>query len=228
MADYRVNKTALEIVNVVMQRLGVDQVSNLNTNKLSIMATDFLNDVLDDMADFGDFTQMYSEITVTAQSSVVQYSITSPSQNIKEIVWNNDVSPLILTTSEEIRHLRRTRSQGTPRHAAIVQSSGVNATFEISPMPLTAASMVITQYLRPLTIYATSGDNDTYIPFPARAVAEVLYALMVLEENGNVGTQEALLNNRRYQEMKQAALNRYTADTGTDVYIVPTGRYGGS
>lgn len=226
MADYRVNKTALEIINSVMRRLGVSTVTNLDSNSLSTVATDFLNDVLDDLSDFGDFTQLYSEITVTAQSSVVQYEITSPSQNIKEIVWNNEVSPLILTSAEELRRLRRTGSQGTPRHAAIIQSSGVNVTFEISPMPTTAASMQITQYLRPMTIYATSGDNNVEIPFPARAVIQGLYTIMLLEESGGVNPQEALANNQLYQNMKQEALNRYTADTGTDVYIVPTGRYG--
>ena len=232
-ADIR--KTVLQTVNEVQVKLGVNTTTTLGETKLSTLLLNLLNDTLDEMSDHGDWPQMYREIEVMASSSVGTYKIQTtddhPWKNVYEIVWGDDIASLEVRTIEDIRRLQRLASFGTPRQFAIVGVSGINATFRIYPIPNTASITADTKggvfdiagYVKP-PLYDTSATAaSTTIEFPSRVVVQGLYAKALLEEAGGEPTQQSERARQRYIEMRNEALNRFTADTGTDVFFTPTG-----
>jgi len=227
MADYTTNRTALDTINIVLKRLGINAVSNLDDNNIATVATELLNDVLDDLSDHGDWPQLYTEVTAVSISSVGEYKLDYNIKSVMEIAWNGQVSPLQVVSTEDIRRLQRVGSTGTPRHMAVVKVSAGKAPYvRVHPVPTSADSFNVAYYARPLTIRATAGDNTTSIPFPSRAVVQGLYANMLLEENGGSQTQDVIAAYRLYSTIKEESYNRFTSDTGTDVQFVPTGGFG--
>lgn len=225
MALQDVNQSALGIVNEVLRKLGIGAVTNLNDNKLSTLLVDYLNDVVDEVSDFGDWQQMFREATITAQSSVGNYelAVSGNVKNIYEVVWDNNVSPLEVRTIEDIRRLRRISSFGTPRQFAVVGVSGTNPLFRVYPVPTTAATFDIAYYKKPGVLAAVTANNSAVPAFPGRLLIQGVYAKALLQESGGEPTQEYQTVYAEYLKMRQEALNRFNADTGTDTYITPTG-----
>lgn len=225
MALQDVNQSAIGIINEVLRKLGLNTATNLNDSKLSTLLVDYLNDVIDEVSDFGDWQQMFREATVTAQSSVGTYelAVSGNVKNIYEIVWDNQVSPLEVRTIEDIRRLQRLTSFGTPRQFAVVGVSGTNPLFRVYPVPTTAAKFDIAYYKKPGILAAVTANNSAIPAFPGRLLIQGVYAKALLQENGGEQTQEYQTAYAEYIRMRQEALNRFNADTGTDTYITPTG-----
>lgn len=232
--------TVLQTINEVQRKLGVNAAANLTETKLTTVLLDLLNDVIDEISDAGDWPQMFREIKVTATSSVGIYKIQTtddhPWKNVYEIVWGDDVAHLEVRTIEDIRRLQRLVSFGTPRQFAIVGVSGINPLFRVYPIPnataITAETSAggvfdIAGYVKP-PIYDTSASAAaTTVEFPSRMVVQGLYAKALLEENGGEPTPEYQTAYQEYFRMRAEALNRFTTDTGSDVYFTPTAsRYG--
>ena len=224
MATSDVRKTVLQIINTVQERLGVNQTDTLTQTRQAQVLLELLNDVIDEVSDFGDWQQMFREVEVTAISSVGTYEVTVSSQvkNIMEIVWNNDISPLEVRDIPDIRRLQRVGSVGEPRQFAIVGVSGVNPLFRVYPLPNTAASFNVAYYKKP-RLYTTS-DGGVTPAFPAKMLEQGLYAKALLEENGGEPTPQWEINYQEYTRMRSEALNRFNADTGTDMFLTPTGK----
>lgn len=231
-ADIR--KTVLQTVNEVQRKLGVNTTSVL-TGKHASLLVDLLNDTLDEISDAGDWPQMFREIVVTAQSSVGTYEIETaddhPWKNVYEINWGSQVPPLEVRDIQDIRRLQRVGGFGTPRHFAIVDVSGIAIRFRTYPVVNQAtidaessAVFTIAGYVK-LPLYDTGTTAaSTTIEFPSRVVVQGLYARALLEEAGGEATKQSDIAYSTYERMRQEALNRLTVDTGTDIYIVPTGR----
>lgn len=218
-----VRKSVIGIVNEVERKLGVGQSSSLTERAFTTVLLDLLNDVIDEVSDFSDWQQMFREATVTAQTSVGTYelSVSAQVKNIYEIVWNNDIAPLEVRGIEDMRRLGRLSSTGTPRQFAIVGVSGVNPLFRVYPIPNTAATFDVAYYKKPSLLTTTSVSA---VPaFPSRMLVQGLYAKALLEENGGEQTREYQVAYSEYERMRKEAANRFTADTGTDIYLVPTG-----
>ena len=221
MAYNDTNRPVLEIINVCMKRLGLDPVSTLDQNSLSIVAVDLLNDVITDMCDF-QWPQLYAETSVVAVSSVVEYKINVDAKTISEVSVSGQVSPLNLVTIEDIRRLNRITSSGIPRQFAIIRVSGDASYMRVHPTPTTPlSSFEIAYYTKPRLIRASAGDGSLVFNLPARVLIQGLYTQMLLEESGGKPTPEVAAAAQLYAKMKQAARNRFTYDTGSDVYIVP-------
>lgn len=218
-----VRKSVIGIVNEVERKLGVAPSTTLTDRKLTTVLLDLLNDVIDEVSDYANWQQMFREVEVTAQSSVGTYEVAVSSQvkDIYEIVWDDDVSPLEVRSIEDIRRLQRLASYGTPRQFAVVGVSGVNPLFRVYPVPTTASTFDIAYYKKPGLL--TTTDVSAVPSFPSRMIVQGLYAKALLEENGGEPTQEYQTAYAEYIRMRLEAANRFTSDTGTDVYLTPTG-----
>lgn len=230
MAIADVRKTTLGVINEVERKLGLTASATLTTTNFTTLLLDLLNDVIDELSDFADWQQMYREVQVTAQSSVSQYEVAVSSQvkNLHEVVWDDDISPLEVRNIEDIRRLQRIGSFGVPRQFAIVGVSGVNPLFRVYPVPASAqisnatnGTFDIAYYKKPPLL--TTSDASVTPAFPSRMLVQGLYAKALLEENGGEPTQEYRVAYGEYISMRKEAANRFTSDTGTDVYFVPTG-----
>lgn len=238
MSTADIRREAIHIVNEVLRKLGLNTVANLDSTKQSQLLTDFLNDVVDEISDFGDWQEMLRTQKVTAQSSVVRYEIATSGnlKNIVEIAWGDQPASMELRTIEDIRLLTRVGSYGTPRQWAVVGVSGVNPLVDVFPAPTTASMSAQTSaggvfdvlyYKKPSFIAAVTANNSAIPAFPARMLVMGVYAKALLQENGGEPSNEFQVVFTEYMRMRQEALNRFNADSGTDVYITPTGsRYG--
>lgn len=223
MATSDVRKTVLEIINTVQRRLAINATDTVGQTAHSIMLLNLLNDVIDECSDYGDWQQMFREVEVTAISSVGNYEVKASAQvkNIYEVVWDDDIAPLQVVEIQEIRHLQRQGSHGTPRQFAVVGMSAANPLFRVHPIPTTAATFDIAFYKKP-RIYDTD-DGGVTPSFPAKMLEQGLYAKALLEENGGDPVPQYEMAYNEYARMRAEALNRFNADTGTDMRIVPTG-----
>ena len=231
MAITDVRKNVLDMVNEVNRRLGLSDSTTLTDTKLTTMLVDLLNDVIDEVSDYGDWPQMFREVDVTAVSSVGSYeaAVSAQVKNIYEIVWGDDIASMEVKTIEDIRRLQRLSSFGTPRQFAVVGVSGINPLFRVYPVPNQTSIDAdnkggvfdIAYYKKPSLL--TTSDAALIPAFPSRVLVQGLYAKALLEENGGEPTQEYRAAYGEYVNMRTEALNRFTADTGTDVYFVPTG-----
>ena len=232
MALTDVRQTVIQTINEVQRKLGVNEQTSLTDTKLTTVLLDFLNDVIDEINDLGQWQQMFREIDVTAQSSVGDYklSVSADVQSISEIRWGDDVAPLEVRTIEDIRRLQRLTSFGTPRQFAVVGVSGTSPKFRVYPVPTSAviAAEVVnggvfdTWYYKKPRLFTTS-DASAIPAFPAKMLVQGTYAKALLEESGGEQTPQYAVAYQEYLRMRQEALNRYTSDTGTDVYFTPTG-----
>ena len=217
-------QTVLEIVNRVERKLGLNASSALTSTRKSRELLDMLNEVIEEISDAGDWQEMYREAVVSATSSVAEYEVAVSGlvKNVQEISWDGDTSPLNPVDPQDIRRFNRISNFGTPRHFAIVGvnvSSG-NPNFRVHPVPTTAANFSVAYFQKP-DLYTVSAASDT-VSFPANLVFMGLYAKAMLHENGGEATGEYQATMAEYLRSRRESLNRYNADTGTDVYFVPT------
>lgn len=235
MALTNVRRTVIEIVNEVERRMGVGESVRLDQRQFTKVLVDLLNDTVAEVSDFGDWQEMYREVAVTASAGQRTYEIAVSAQvkNIHEIHWDNDVAPLENREIETIRRLRQTGSKGTPRQFTVIGVSGVNPLVEVYPAVSTAQasgggnSFNVAYYKKPRLFATVTADSTATPAFPSRVLVMGLYAKALLEEEGGGATQKYRTAYAEYQRMARESLNRFNADTGTDVYLVPTGKYGG-
>lgn len=223
MATSDVRKSILEIINVVQIRLGLNATAAVDSTKQSTMLLELLNDVIEETSNFGDWPQMFREVLVTAQSSVGSYEVAASAnvKNVVEIAWGTDPGPLEVRTIEDLRRLQRISSYGTPRQFAIVGVSGVNPLFRTYPVPTTAKTFDVWFYKKPRT-YTTS-DGAVVPSFPAKVLEKGLYAKALLEEAGGEPTKQSDMAYQEFFSVVKEEHNRFTSDTGTDLYLSPTG-----
>lgn len=225
MALQDVKNSAVGIINEVMRKLGLKTVTNLNDTKFASVLTDFLNDIIDEVSDYGDWQEMFRETTVQSISSIGQYEIpvSGNVKNILEVSWDHEISPLEVVSIEDILRLQRVRTfGGSPRNYAVVGVSGNNPIIRISSIPTTAAPLVVAYYKKPAVIVAATANNSAMPAFPARMLVQGVYAKALLEENGGQPTTEYQVAYTEYQRMRNETLNRFTYDTGpSEIRFVP-------
>lgn len=219
------NQTALTIINKVLLRLGVSEVSTLSQNKQSIMAVGLLNDVLDDIGDHGTghWPQLYLEDRVVLVSGQVQYKLNFDIKTLEEVAVSGQVQAMVPVTKEEIRRLNRTNSLGTPRFYAGISVSGLAMSIRVHPRPSISSDLLVSYYTKPIIIRASAGNNNTVLPFPSTLITQGLYAAMLLEQAGGSPTNDSLAAATLFTKMKTETFNRYTSDVGTDIQFTPYG-----
>ena len=70
-----IRKTNLELVNEVRRKLGMATVTNTNSDSESRSMVDYLNDVVQEINDYGNWKELLRETIVTASTSVSRYTI---------------------------------------------------------------------------------------------------------------------------------------------------------
>ena len=223
--------THLEVINEVERLLAVNVSTQLNSSVFTRVLVRLLNEVIDEIADFGTWQELYEEILVTASSSLDEYIIEASGmfiQHIEEISFSTARSALEVRSGEEIRRLLRKPSYGTPRNYAIIgiDASSGNPKFRPYPVPGTNQNnqtFRVVFYRKPNLLDATvTADATSRSVFPANLLIKGLYAKALLEENGNEPTPEWQRVTAEFDRMLREAHNRFNADTGTDIYIVPS------
>lgn len=232
MANSDVRRTNRQIVNEVQRKLGVNETSAMSTKQSNVIF-DFLNDVIDECNDFGNWAQMFREVNVTAATSVGSYEIAVSSQvkNILEIHFNTQQAPLNNVDIPQMRTLQRTGGTGEPRQFSVTETSGANPIIRVYPVPGSNQNdkLFDVAYYKKNRLYeATVTADVTATPaFPSRMLVQGVYAKMLIEESGQEKTDQYSTAYQEYVRMRREAFNRFTADTGSEVSIVPTGgRYG--
>lgn len=228
MAITALRQTHIQVVNEVERLLNVDTSTTLSSRQFTRVLLRLLNELIDELADHGDWQELYDEILVTASSSVEEYEVHASGglvQHIEEISFSSSKSPLEFRTREEIRRLNRGgRSHGIPRNVAVigVNASSGNPLIRVQPIPGSNQNnqpFRVCYYQKPNLV--TTSDTSVQSVFPANLLIQGLYAKALLEENGGEPSGEYQTAYANYLRMRDEAYKRFTADSGTDIYFVP-------
>lgn len=216
--------TILEIVNEVRRKLGLSAVTSLTADSNSRSAVDYLNDTVAEVSDYGDWQEAYATFTVTAQTSVYDYTFTTSAviKNIREVAFEGRIAPLRIVNTEDMRRFRRIGSLGRPHSAAVigVDDTG-NPKVQVYPCPSSVedGDLIEAQgYTKPRQ-YTTS-DASVYPPYPARLLVQGLLAFMLLDESRGTPEMEFKAEYARFRQMLEETFNRFNGDTGTDSTFV--------
>lgn len=236
MAATDIRKTILGIVNEAREKFALDTVSTLYADKESKLMTELLNDVIDEVSDYGNWKEMLrTEILVTASSSVFDYTIETSAlvKDIHEIAFDTDISPMWLTTVDDILRLNRSGGFSRPRQWAIIGvDSYANPQIRVFPTPGTNENnkvFKVAYYKKPrLYSYSVTADASAVPEFPAKPLIAGLIAAKCLEESGGTPTQQYTMYRGEFEKKLKESYNRFNADTGSNTYFTPSfgrGRY---
>lgn len=222
LSDFKV--TVLQAVNEVRKKQKLSTVASLEQDSDSLTKLDYLNDVISDLSDYGNWQEMYREFVVSVQTSVRDYAVSGVViQNINEIALSTRTGELVKRDLEDIRRLQRNDSTGEPTQWAI---KGINGegnpviTFDRWPTAADSSKFFrIATYIKP-DVYTTADANET-IPFPGRVVVQGLLTMAILDESDGEPTNRYAVNVEMYENMKKESYNRFNGDTGASVYFVP-------
>jgi|SRR5665213_1068720 len=216
--------TVLQTVNEVQRKLGLNT-TTLTGNKVSIELIDHINDVVDDISDFGNWMEQLTTCEITAQTSVRDYSIVVSAvvKSIGDVYLSTRRGPLRSTDLDTMRIMTRTTSLGTPSQFVIFGTdANGNPVLRVRPTPdvSTGGAMFSVLFYRKPSIYTTS-DSATLIPFPSRVVVLGTLAAYTLRESGGAETPLYQMYYQQYTEAKKSAYNRFNGNTGWDVSFTP-------
>lgn len=221
-----VRYTVLQTEQEVFRKLGLTPPSSLTINALAIQMVDFINDVCNDLSDFGNWQETIVSANVTAASGQNDYSITTSAniKNIGDIFFSNRTGPLRNVTVADMRIMTRVTSVGQPSQFCLFGTdSNGNPIIRVRPTPGQSedgAYFSLNYYIRP-PLYTTS-DASTVIPFPARVVVLGVLARAILNESGGAPTDRYTATMAEYAQARKEALNRFNGDTGYTVSFTPS------
>lgn len=220
--------TVLEVVNEVQRKLGLDATATLSANKLSVQMVDFVNDVCDDLSDFGNWQETLVSANIAAVSGQNDYSINTSAnvKNIGDIFFSTRTGPLRYVTVEDMRIMTRVTAVGTPSQFTIFGTdSNGNPNIRVRPTPVSSSpnqQFSIIYYTRPPNY--TTADASLVIPFPGQIVVNGVLARAILNESGGAPTDRYSVTQKEYLEARKEALNRFNGDTGWNVSFSPSQR----
>lgn len=216
--------TVLQVVNEVQRKLGLSATATLGANSLSTQMVDFINDVCNDLSDFGNWQEVLTSVNVTAVSGQRDYSINTSAniKNIGDIYYSNSRSRLRSLDIDDMRLLTRTTTTGIPNQFTVFGTdSNGNPLIRVNPIPVVSGDFFSVIYYVRTPLYTTS-DNSTVIPFPARVVVLGTLARAILNESGGSPTDHYTSVFQEYLVARKEALNRFNGDTGFNVSFTPS------
>lgn len=223
-------KSYIQLFNEVRRKLGVNEITTLGQDTLGNAMIDYMNDVISEISDFGDWQEMYREESfafVTANSSTSDwvFNTSVATKSIHEIQFGTQIAPLHLVTLDDIRRLNRVKSFGVPTQFAFVGVDNVttgNPRVRVSPVPTTAqasANFNVAYYKKPAII--TTADTSTIPEFPSRMIAQGLLAYTLRDEERGAPTQQWQEEYAIFRKFLGETFNRFNGDTGSDTYFIP-------
>jgi hypothetical protein len=221
-----VRYTVLQVVNEVQRKLGLTETS-LTGNKLATQMIDFINDVCNDLSDFGNWQEMLVTANVTAVSGNTDYLVNTSAniKNIGDLYFSQRRGALMHISIDEMRMLACVTAVGTPAQYTIFGTdiSSGNPILRVRPIPAAAEDgglFSVLFYIRP-PLYTTS-DASTIIPFPARIVVLGTLARAILNESEGAPNDRYTATYQDYLTARKEALNRFKGDTGWDISFTPS------
>lgn len=224
MAITDLRMSVLSIVNEVQRKLGLDT-SALAANKVSKELIDHINDVVDDISDFGNWMEQLATAKVTALTSVATYniSVSGVVKSIGDIYLSSRQGPLVSIDIDTMRILTRSSAIGSPSQYSIFGTdSNGNPSIRVRPTPdsNTNGDVFSILYYKKPSLYTTS-DTSTIVPFPSRVVVLGTLAAYTLRESGGAETPLYQMYYNQYLQAKKNAYGRMNGNTGWDVSFTP-------
>lgn len=219
--------TALEIVNEVRRKTKLNPVTSFTQDSDALTKLAYLNDVVSEITDYDNWQELLRNVTVTAQSSVSDYSIPVSAvtvvQNIHEVVFDGQPGEMRMVTLDTIRRLQRSRSWGRPTQWAVkgVDTNG-NPYFSVSPIPVSAqAGLTFDVLVYEKPTFITTAQVTAVPPFPGKLVVQGLLVKTVLDESDGEPTARYQSVRQVYEDMLYESYNRYNGDSGSTVFFRP-------
>lgn len=218
--------TALEIINEVRRKLKLNPVTSFTADSYVEVMLPYLNDVLAEVSDYGNWQETLREINVTAQSSVADYTVPSSVnvvQNIHEVVFNSRPGEMRLVDLDTIRRLNRTRPFGIPYQWAVVGTDvDANPIFRVSPIPTSAEhGLLFNLVVFEKPAFITTAETSIVPVFPGKLLTQGLFCKMILDESDGEPTSRYAQEKEKYDQMLDESYNRYNGDSGSTIYFRP-------
>lgn len=219
--------TAIDIINEVRRKVKINPVTSLDQDKDSLTKLAYLNDVISEVSDYGNWQEALVSVTVTAHSSVAEYSIDVSAypviQNIHEVVFDNRPGEMRMVTLDTIRRLQRSGQWGRPTQWAVkgVDANG-NPYISVCPIPVSAQEGLefnVLVYSKPPFI--TTAQSTLVPPFPGKLLVQGLLTKTVLDESDGEPTARYQSVKKVYDDMLYESYNRYNGDSGSTVFFRP-------
>lgn len=218
--------TVLDIVNEVCDRMNVRRVTATTANLFTRNCVNLINDLMDDLTDFGQWNELQSSASFALVCGQPIYSVATSAlpaskqyiHSIQEVSISGRVPPLEpIADKNEWRMLNRVNSRGQPSRYMIEGVDAIgNPRVAVFPRPSTNyagnTAYVKFQVLAPK--YVPGTDDAVTVMFPARVVVAGLHALAILDESGGAETQQYRAAQVRYLALRNNSLARQTAKTG--------------
>lgn len=219
--------TVLQTVNEVFRKLGLTAVSVTTANKLSIQCVDFINDVCNDLADFGNWQETLVTANITAVSGQADYSLVTSAniENVKDIFFSTRRGPLRNISVDDMRILTRSTITGTPSQFTVFGTdANGNPLLRMRPTPAQSedGGLFSVLYFVRAPFYAPGTDDAALIPYPSRVVVLGTLARVILNESGGSPTDHYNTTQQEYVSSRKEALNRFNGDTGWNTSFVPS------
>lgn len=222
--------TVIQVINEVQRKMGLDATNTISANKQSVLMLDFVNDVCNDLSDFGNWQEALVTSNVTCVSGQRDYSINTSAniKNIGDIYFSLRRGPIRNITIDDMRIMSRVSSKGTPTQFTVfgTDANGNPALrFRPTPSATEAGGIFSVLYYVRAPLFTTS-DINTLIPFPGDVVTDGVEAMAILNESEGAPNDRYKYTQQKYLEGRKNALNRFNGDTGWNVSFTPsmTGR----
>lgn len=218
--------TVLQVVNDVCARMNVRTVTSTAQNSFTVNLVSLLNDIIDDLIDFGTWNELRASAQFTMVSGVARYSIATTAlttanwfiHSISEVRVSGRVPPLEpIADVNEGRMLLRTNSRGVPSRYFIEGQDGLgNPQVNVFPVPgaQAAGNTGYVQFQVQPPRYEAGVDDAVVLPFPGRVLVAGLLASAILDESGGAETRQYMSQMQRYLTLRNSAIGRQTTKTG--------------
>lgn len=235
MAVTDIRKTVLQTINEVAVKRGLQVVTSLDANSWSVQALFFLNDVVAEISDYGDWDELLVTANTSCISSAQDYSIEYPTavsaaviKNIKDVYFGSAGVPLFMINQDQMRLLSRAPRYGQPAQWTIYGTdSNGNPTIRVTPIPATNQGGIpgllsIRAFQNP-PLYK-EGDENVIIPLNSRLVVQGLLAAAILDEEGGSPTDHYTRERQVFDKMMKDSYSRFHSQSGRYRRFVPGSR----
>jgi hypothetical protein len=215
--------TVIGAINEVRKKSKLPPVSTLDQDSDSLTKLAYLNDVVSELSDYGNWQEQYREAVVSVQASVRDYAVSGVTvQNIEEVSISTRTAALKFLRLDKMRMLQRNNGVGNPNQWSLRGTNGEGnpvVTLDRWPSTNDTGYLKIPYFLKPEAY--TTADASAEIPFPGRVVVQGLLTKTVLDESDGEPTSRYTTNLQSYEKMKDEAYNRFNGDTGGSVHFRP-------
>lgn len=215
--------TVIGAINEVRKKSKLPAVSTIDQDSDSLVKLSYLNDVISDISDYGNWQEQYREAIVSVQASVRDYAVSGVTvQNIDEVSISTRTASLRFIRLDRMRMLQRNNALGNPNQWSIKGVNGEgNPVITLDRWPTTndTGYLKIPYFIKPEAY--TTADASAEIPFPSRVVVQGLLTKTILDESDGEPTGRYAANLQTYMHMLDEAYNRFNGDTGGTVYFRP-------